>query len=139
MTGEQLSAVLQWQYPSIQKAFAVIDGALVFSIWNDANGQPSQTAQPTLTQCQNWLVTLPGTPDWAGFLRWMAATYTWQQCNQWAIFYPSFVGFCQFGNAIGAQGVIVDGKVNNGPALTAQQYAQFQQANLTYHLGMILP
>lgn len=60
MTNRQLGDVLDWQYPTIGKAYHVQHGILVFLLWLDrATGLPSQTAQPTIAQCEAWLPDLP--------------------------------------------------------------------------------
>lgn len=60
MTLNQLSAVLDWKYPTIGKAWSVKAGVLVFSVWLDrATGQASSEPKPTLAQCEAWLPDLP--------------------------------------------------------------------------------
>lgn len=60
MTNDQLQAVLEWKYPSIGKAYRVVDGHLEFMVWQDrTTGQPSTESKPTLTQCEAWLPDLP--------------------------------------------------------------------------------
>lgn len=76
-------------------------------------------------------------PDWASFLRWMPTAFDAPTLNAFAKAYPVMLGFCQFGNREGVQWCILDGKINL--PLTVAQYALFQQANLMYHLGMVLP
>lgn len=139
MNGTQLSTVLEQQYPTIGKAYAILDGVLVFSLWIDrATGLPSAVPQPTLEQCESWIASLPATPDYVGFLKWIRVGLTLAQIHDLDKLYGEFYAYCKLEDADGMTWCLTDAKANHPTVMTPTLYALFQSAVQTYHLPVVL-
>ena len=145
MTPEQLSAVLTWQYPMIEKAYSIQDGMLVFELWLDhTTGLISDVPRPTLSQCENWASSIPADPDWPGFTQHcmmtiMGGNYT--VINPLLAQYPCFEIGIRTKNSAMLRAEIARARADNVSSPTTGINATLEAAILTsaatYHIPVL--